>query len=85
MTSARTNPLRDTVHWLAAHARFPTTRLAARAELMLCAAALSAAEEAETQRRFLVQSSDPAMMAAQRTHANRRKQVHFKCDNSAKV
>jgi hypothetical protein len=52
---------------------------------MLCAAALSAAEEADGRERHLIRSSDPAMMSAQPTMANRRKQVHFKCDNSAKV
>ena len=79
------NPLRDTVLWLSAHTRFPASRLAPRAETLLCLAALAAADETEGQRRFLIKSRDPAQTSAQRTHAIRRAQVHFKCDNSAKV
>jgi hypothetical protein len=51
----------------------------------LCFAAAAAAEEAEEQRRFLIKPRDPAQTSALRTHALRRSQVHFKCDNSAKV
>jgi hypothetical protein len=79
------HPLRDTVRWLATHARFPATRLTANAETLLCFAAAAAAEEAELQRRFLIKPRDPAQTSAQRAHAMRRSQVHFKCDNSAKV
>ena len=79
------DPLRSLVGWLATHAHFPSSRLDTRSEAMLCMAALAAADEAAAQRRFLIQRSDSAMMSAQRTMANRRKQVHFKCDNSAKV
>ncbi len=79
------NPLRDTLRWLAAHARFPASRLAPRAETLLCLAALAAAEEAEEQRRFLIQRSDPAQTSALRAHGLRRSRVHYKCDNSAKV
>ena len=85
MTAPASNPFSMTVGWLAAHVRFPASRLERRAETMLCMAALAAAEEAGERERHLIKSSDAAMMAAQRTHANRRKQVHFKCDNSAKV
>jgi hypothetical protein len=80
-----TDPLRDTVRWLATHTRFPASRLESRAETMLCMAVLATAEEADERERHLVKSSDPALMSAHRTMANRRKQVHFKCDNSAKV
>jgi hypothetical protein len=48
-------------------------------------AALASAEAAGERERHLIKSSDGALMAAQRTMANRRKLVHFKCDNSAKV
>jgi len=85
MSESATNPFQTTVGWLAAHGRFPASRLDRRAETMLCMAALAAAEEAGERERHLIKSSDTAMMAAQRTLANRRKQVHFKCDNSAKV
>ena len=85
MSAPDQNPFRQTVGWLAAHTRFPASRLETRAETMLCMAALAAAEEAGDRERHLIKSSDAAMMAAQRTMANRRKLVHFKCDNSAKV
>jgi hypothetical protein len=51
----------------------------------LCFAAAAAAEEAAEQRRFLIKPRDPAQTSALRAHALRRSQVHFKCDNSAKV
>jgi hypothetical protein len=85
MRAPEQNPFRQTVCWLAMHARFPASRLEPRAETMLCLAALATAEEAGARERHLVQSSDAALMSAHRTMANRRKQVHFKCDNSAKV
>ncbi len=85
MNAPAQNPFRQTVGWLAAHARFPAQRLEPRAEALVCFAALAAADEADERERHLIKSSDAAMMAAQRTLANRRKQVHFKCDNSAKV
>ncbi|MBI5690781.1 MAG: hypothetical protein HZC55_11875 [Verrucomicrobia bacterium] len=73
------------VLWLGRHAGFPNRRLSAAAEGMICVAALAAADEAQEQARFLIQSKDPAQAAALRTHGLRRSQVHFKCDNSAKV
>ena len=85
MTAPAQNPFRQTVGWLATHTRFPASRLEARAETMLCMAALASAEDADQRERHLIKSSDAAMMSAQRTMANRRKMVHFKCDNSAKV
>jgi len=48
-------------------------------------ATLAAAEEAQSRQRFLLQRRDPAQTSALRTHGLRRAQVHFKCDNSAKV
>lgn len=85
MNARSPNPLRDTVSWLASHARFPASRLPRGAETLLCFAAAAAAEEAAENQRFLIKSRDPAQTSAQRTHALRRSQVHFKCDNSAKV
>jgi len=85
MPSLPPHPLRDTVSWLVAHARFPTSRLGRNAETLLCFAAAAAADEAAENQRFLIKSRDPAQTSAQRTHALRRSQVHFKCDNSAKV
>jgi len=78
-------PFRDVVTWLARHAGFPAGRLPVRAEALVCVAALAAAEEEEEQQRFLIQRRNPAQAATLRSHALRRSQVHFKCDNSAKV
>jgi hypothetical protein len=75
----------DVVRWLAVHAGFPLRRLDSKAEAVVCVAALAAAEEAEEQQRFLIQRRDPAQTSALRQHAQRRSQVHYKCDNSAKV
>lgn len=85
MNASPTDPFRSTLAWLAAHAQFPLSRLPPRAELGLFVAALASVEEAEEQRRFLIQRRDPAQTSALRAHGLRRSQVHFKCDNSAKV
>ena len=84
-TPTDTVALREVLDWLGRHAGFPSRRLPARAESALCVAALAAAEEAREQQRFLIQRQDPAQAAALRVHSLRRSQVHFKCDNSAKV
>jgi len=85
MSSTSNNPLQQTVRWLAAHGGFPRSRLEPHAETLLCAAAFAQAEEAAESARFLVQPRDGAKDSALRAHALRRSQVHFKCDNSAKV
>ena len=85
MNSPSINPLLETVQWLAQHTGFPAVRLPAKAESLVCVAALAAAEEAQEQQRFLIQRRDPAQTSALRAHGLRRSQVHFKCDNSAKV
>jgi hypothetical protein len=85
MNPSPPHPLLDTVRWLAVHTRFPASRLETRAEALLCLAALAAMEEAEERRRFLFQRRDPAQTSALKAHGLRRSQVHFKCDNSAKV
>jgi hypothetical protein len=85
MSSTRIEPFQDAVGWLARHAGFPQFRLPAKAESMVLVAALAAAEEAAEQQRFALQRRDPAQTSALKTHVLRRTQVHFKCDNSAKV
>lgn len=85
MNTPTNDPLHETVQWLARHAGFPSLRLPAKAEGLVCVAALAAAEEARDQQRYLIQSRDPAQTSALRAHGLRRSQVHFKCDNSAKV
>jgi hypothetical protein len=78
-------PVGDVMRWLTRHAGFPLRRLAANAERLVCVAALASQEEAAEQRRFALQRRDPAQTSALRAHGLRRSQVHFKCDNSAKV
>ena len=85
MNNAALHPLRETLRWLGVHTRFPASRLEPQAETLLCFAAAAAAEEAADGQRYLIKSRDPAQTSAQRAHALRRSQVHFKCDNSAKV
>jgi hypothetical protein len=85
MTTVTNDPFRDAVLWLTQNAGFPAARLPVDAERLVCVAALAAAEEAREQQRFLIQSRDPAQTSALRAHGLRRAQVHFKCDNSAKV
>ena len=77
--------MQSAVTWMATNVRFPLSRLDGRAETLLCAAALAEAAEAAETARFLVQRRDGAKDSALRAHAMRRSQVHYKCDNSAKV
>ena len=85
MNTVSNDPLKETLLWLAQHTGFPALRLPAKAEALVCVAALAAAEEASARQRFLLQRRDPAQTSALRAHGLRRSQVHFKCDNSAKV
>jgi hypothetical protein len=85
MNTVSNDPFRDTVRWLSQHAGFPSARLPAKAEALVCVAALASVEEATERQRFLIQRRDPAQASALRAHGLRRSQVHFKCDNSAKV
>ena len=85
MITASSDPFRDTMLWLSKNAGFPTFRLPGKAEALICVAALAASEEAEARQRYLIQRRDPAQTSALRAHGLRRAQVHFKCDNSAKV
>jgi hypothetical protein len=85
MSQTTSNPLQITISWLAENTQFPASRLQAPAEALLCIAALVEAAEAADYERFLVQRRDGAKDSALRAHALRRSQVHFKCDNSAKV
>ncbi len=86
LASPTASPLLETARWLAAHARFPQSRLEPRAELMVCVSVLAAREVAEARHpRHPLDRRLGGQAAAQRIHALRRAQVHFKCDNSAKV
>jgi len=79
--------LSEFLRWLTTQTGFPRHRLPATAERVLLAAVAAAEEEAgdQARERYLVKSRDPARDSAHRAHALRRSQVHFKCDNSAKV
>lgn len=87
MSAAPVTTLPSFLGWLSAHAGFPRHRLPVDAErLLLVAVAASIDEAEENQRqRYLVKTRDPARDSALKAHAMRRSQVHFKCDNSAKV
>lgn len=85
MSANEENPFAQTVRWLAAHAAFPASRLERGAETLLCVGMLAAAQEAAENERFLIERRDGAKDSALRAHAMRRSQVHYKCDNSAKV
>lgn len=85
MSAEEATPLREALGWLVRHAGFPRLRLPAKAETMVCVAALAAAEEAEERHRFELQRRQPGEASALKAHALRRTQVHYKCDNSAKV
>lgn len=79
------HPLLTSLRWLSAHAGFPATRLSGHAETLLLLAACARAEEEAENSKFLIQRRDGARDSALRAHNLRRSQVHFKCDNSAKV
>ena len=85
MSTPVAEPWHDALRWLTQHTGFPRFRLPEKAETLVCVAALAAAEEMREEQRFALQRRDPAQTAALRTHGLRRTQVHYKCDNSAKV
>lgn len=78
--------------WLARNTGFPAARLGPRAEQLLLMAGLIQEEHLPARSdsgslRIIPGQPDTeaAQRAAQRTLAELRKRVHFKCDNSAKV
>ena len=86
MSTSPSDPcLAASLRWLSTHAGFPARRLPDDAVGMICVAALAAAEEEAERERFLIQRRDPAQTSALKALGLRRSQVHFKCDNSAKV
>ena len=73
-----------TAHWL----EFLSTQVMSSASRDLpggVMAALAAAEEEAERERFLIERRNPAQTSALKALGLRRSQVHFKCDNSAKV
>ncbi|MES2695989.1 MAG: hypothetical protein V4773_21125 [Verrucomicrobiota bacterium] len=85
MSSERPEPIQEAVSWLIRYTRFPQYRMPAKAEAMIFVAALSTAEEIAASQRFALQRRNPAETSALKAHVLRRTQVHYKCDNSAKV
>lgn len=78
--------------WLTRHAGFPGARLDARAEQLLLIGGLiqdehlpARSDSGQLRLGPGAPDTDNAQRAAQRTLAELRKRVHFKCDNSAKV
>jgi hypothetical protein len=78
--------------WLARNTSFPASRLANRAEQLLLIGGLAQDENLPVRSSNGTLSLVPgaadtenAQRAAQRTLAELRKRVHFKCDNGAKV
>jgi hypothetical protein len=78
--------------WLTRYANFPKVRLEARAEQLLLMGGLiqdeNLPERSSTgtlKAGLGVVDPETAQRAAQRTLAELRKRVHFKCDNGAKV
>lgn len=86
MSNSSSDPLGETLRWLSRQAGFPRVRMSPAAEGMVLVAALAAGEEAAAAgRRFALERRMPGEAAALKTHVLRRTQVHYKCDNSAKV
>jgi hypothetical protein len=84
--ASQPNPaLAKTIRWLGAHAGFPASRLAARAEILLCLAALAEADAPAPGGGFQLQRRIVPEGAALRSHALRRSHAQFKSDNSSKV
>jgi len=73
------NPLRDTVRWLAVHTRFPASRLEARRKR--CSAWRYLRRRSEAKGTFFVQSRNGARDAALRAHNMRRSLAHYVSDN----
>ena len=81
------HPLLGVLRWLSQYAGFPKSRLAGPAEtlVLLAAAAQALDNDGGARLDFTVKSRDVARDAALRAHNERRKLVHYKCDNIAKV
>lgn len=89
LSQSAKQPSPSVLQWLAAHAGFPASRLPAKAELLVLLADAAAREEMTVQGsnfgRFPVPGQTAGEVASLKARAERRKLVHFKCDNSAKV
>lgn len=89
MNETATRPSPTLLAWLFAHAGFPAVRLPDKAELLLLLADAAAQEELTVKGsnfgRFPVPGMTAAEVSSHKALAERRRRVHFKCDNSAKV
>ena len=87
MTAPVSTPLQKTVRWLATHANFPATRLAARAELLILIATAAEQEQVALQRspRFLVERNDIAGDASLKAYTMNRSLAHYVCNNTQKT
>lgn len=78
------DPLRKTLYWLTANTGFPRSRLDAKAETLVCLAAL-AAEETRVSNAALQKNTLSYNRAALKAHTMNRSHAHYKSDNGAKV
>lgn len=87
MTAPVYNPMQQTLRWLAENARFPATRLPARAELLLLIATAAEQEQVALQRspRFLVESKNIAKDSSLKAYTMNRSLVHYVCNNAQKT
>ena len=81
----RNEPLARVLRWLSAHAGYPRSRLEARAELLVCMAALAEADAAADLSGTKPRAASSYDRAALRAHTINRSHTQFKSDNSSKV
>ncbi|MBL9203146.1 MAG: hypothetical protein JNL39_21735 [Opitutaceae bacterium] len=85
MNASERQSLQEAALWMARHAGFPAVRLEPQAEALVCMALMAGREAAAQPARARFDVRSGAQRSAQKQWALRRSQVHFKCDNSAKV
>jgi hypothetical protein len=87
VTAPVSTPLQKTVRWLATYASFPTTRLPARAELLVLIVTAAEQEEVALQRspRFLVERNNIAADASLRAYNMNRSLAHYVSNNAQKT
>ncbi len=86
MAAAAPSPFSQTVTWLAAHTRFPASRLPEKAELLVLIATAAATQDLATSNPYHVgMLSNNGFTAQMRNYTAQRRKVHIVCDNSAKT
>jgi hypothetical protein len=87
VTAPESNPMQQTLRWLAANANFPAARLPARAETLLLIATAAEQEQVALQRspRFLVESKNVAKDSSLKAYTMNRSLAHYVCNNAQKT